>query len=38
MRALAGIKNLFPGMLPKGYDHWQKCVTAQGNYFEGNVV
>jgi hypothetical protein len=20
------------------YNHWQKCIVAQGDYFEGNVI
>jgi hypothetical protein len=33
-----GIKKWFAGMLQKPLRSWQKFVTAQGNYFEGNFV
>jgi hypothetical protein len=28
----------FPGFFQKLYEHKEKCVTAQQNCFEGNVV
>jgi hypothetical protein len=34
----SGIEKLFPRMLPKVHERWKKCVTAQINDFERNVV
>jgi hypothetical protein len=35
MRALAEIsKNGFQESFQRLYEHWQKCVTGRGNYFE----
>jgi hypothetical protein len=39
LRALTGVsKKGFQEYFQKLYEHWQKCVTAKGNYFEGNIV
>jgi hypothetical protein len=32
------LKNGFQECFQNHYECWQKCVTAQGNYFEGNAV
>jgi hypothetical protein len=39
MSALTDVlKTGFQESFQKLCEHWQKCVTVQGNYFEGNVV
>jgi hypothetical protein len=32
------VKNGFQDAFKKLYDRWMKCVAAEGEYFEGNVV
>jgi hypothetical protein len=36
--ALAEVSKIgFQECFQKLYERWQKCVTVQGNHFEGNV-
>lgn len=31
-------KSKFHQCLQKHYEHWQKCLAAEGNYFNENII